>query len=218
MRGAGVGAATCTYHPVRLAQWVAENTPHVLLAGEDCAVYAKKAGVLSGRLVPTAAARKKRASLLADPALRAHNAQNPELWSKVLGGGTVGAVAVDSSGVASAAVSTGGVWLKLPGRIGDSAVIGAGAYANAKGAASATGVGEEIIKCGLSMRACELLKAGRAPAAARRSISLITRRSGRDTAGIITVDSKGKVGASWNTEAMGRGWYDLDRQRVVVRV
>jgi beta-aspartyl-peptidase (threonine type) len=68
---------------------------------------------------------------------------------------TVGAVAVDDQGRLAAATSTGGIWLKLPGRVGDSAVIGAGTYCTEGGAASATGAGDDILKLGLCRRAVE---------------------------------------------------------------
>ncbi|HME18214.1 MAG TPA: isoaspartyl peptidase/L-asparaginase, partial [Nitrososphaerales archaeon] len=144
--------------------------------------------------------------------------ENLRLWKSLNEGNTVGAAAIDSDGVPSAAVSTGGMWLKLPGRVGDSAILGAGVYADRTGAASATGTGEEIIRNALCLKACEFVKASGALTGARRAIGLISRVSGRGTAGIVTVDSKGRVGASFNTEAMGRAWYDNEKGRPVVRV
>lgn len=216
-RGAGVGLVTCTYHPVELARWLAENTRHVLVAGEECRLYARAAGLEHASLKPSDAAQAKFLRLKAEAGRAA--TENGRLWLKMQEGSTVGAVAVDSDGVPSAAVSTGGMWLKLPGRIGDSAVLGAGIYADGRaGAACATGTGEEIIRNALCLRACEFLEAGGAVSAARRAISLISRRSGRGTAGIITVDTKGRIGASYNTEAMGRAWYDQQKGRAVVRI
>jgi beta-aspartyl-peptidase (threonine type) len=111
------------------------------------------------------------------------------------------------------------MWMKLPGRIGDSAILGAGIYADAaSGAASATGTGEEIIKCALSWNACSFMRRTDAAQAAKKAIALIGRRSGKGTAGIVTVDLKGRVGFDYNTEAMGRAWYDPARGRVVTQV
>ncbi|MDA4123878.1 MAG: isoaspartyl peptidase/L-asparaginase [Thaumarchaeota archaeon] len=212
-RGAGVGLVTCTHNPVSLARWVSENTPHVLLAGERCSSYARAAGLEVEELVPLAKTLKRFRLLRSTP----DGTKKLELWRRLQQGNTVGAVALDSAGVPSAAVSTGGMWLKLPGRVGDSAIIGAGIYADVKaGAACATGTGEEIIRNALCLRACELMRKVDARVAARRSISLMTRSAGKGTAGIITVDPKGRVGASWNTEAMGRAWYDPGRGKPVV--
>jgi beta-aspartyl-peptidase (threonine type) len=215
-RGAGVGAVTCTYHPVSLARWVMEKTPHVLIAGERCRVYLRAAGLEAERLRPSPTA-KLRFKMLTEPGTEGR--RKTDLWRGFQEGNTVGAVAIDAAGVPSAAVSTGGMWLKLPNRVGDSAVIGAGIYADSKaGAASATGTGEEIIRNSLCLKACEYLMKTDAPGAARRAIKLMTRASGRGTAGIITVDLKGRVGAALNTEAMGRAWYDEVKGRAVVQI
>jgi beta-aspartyl-peptidase (threonine type) len=215
-KGAGVGAVTCTYHPVSLARWVMQNTRHVLLVADDCAPYAKAAGIKVASLRPSASSLARFGKLKAEPT--PVGKENDRLWRSLNEGNTVGAAAIDSDGVPSAAVSTGGMWLKLPGRVGDSAVLGAGVYADRAGAASATGTGEEIIKNALCLRACEFIRGGDALAGARRAIGLISRTSGKGTAGIVTVDAKGRVGASFNTEAMGRAWYDAEKGRVVVKV
>jgi beta-aspartyl-peptidase (threonine type) len=215
-KGAGVGAVTCTYHPVTLARRVMEKTPHILIVGDRCRAYLHAAGLPADRLrpSPTAKLRFKTMTERGTPGQR-----KMDLWRGLQEGNTVGAVALDAAGVPSAAVSTGGMWLKLPGRVGDSAVIGAGLYADSRaGAASATGTGEEIIRNSLCLKACEYLTKAGAPAAAKRAIELITSASGRGTAGIITVDLKGRVGAALNTEAMGRAWYDEAKGRAVVQI
>ncbi len=201
-RGAGVGVVTSTCHPVSLARWISENTPHVLIAGEKCEIFAKAAGLKAEEVVPsaTALARFKLMGKEMD------GKRKMRVWHRLQGGNTVGAVALDSSGVPSAAVSTGGMWLKLPGRVGDSAIIGAGIYAHIKsGAACATGTGEEIIRNSLCLKACEYLRNADAGSAAKQAIRLITRTNGRGTAGIITVDLKGRVGAAFNTGGDGKG-------------
>jgi L-asparaginase / beta-aspartyl-peptidase len=201
LAGAGVGDITCTYHPVLLARWVMENTKHVLIVGDRAKDYARLAGMKIEDLHPSALALARFRDLR-------KKTESMELARK-LGGGTVGAVAVGSDGVPAAAVSTGGMWMKLPGRVGDSAILGAGVFADARsGAACATGVGEEIIRCSLSLRACGFMHGRGARGGARMAISYISRERGRGTAGIITIDRKGRVGASYNTEAMGRAWWD----------
>ena len=209
LRGAGVGNVTCTYSPVSLAKWVMENTGHVLIAGERCADYARLAGMRIENLRPSKAAWAKFLVLKKEKG----HARAMDLVRRFWTGETVGAVAIGTDGIPGAAVSTGGRWLKLPGRVGDSAILGAGIFADSKnGAACSTGTGEEIIRCALSFKACEFMQDHAAQSAAQRAIRFITRSRGRDTAGIITVDLKGRVGASFNTEAMGRAWYDESRE------
>ena len=215
LAGAGVANVTCTYHPVSLARWVMENTDHVLIVGERCRDYARLAGVTVEELRPSEASQARFASMKKDPAQRG----NLLLVRRFRTGDTVGAVAIGSDGIPAAAVSTGGRWMKLPGRVGDSAVLGAGVYADVRrGAACATGMGEEIIRCALSLRACEFMKTEDARTAARLAIRHMSRERGRDTAGIITIDRKGRVGAAYNTVAMGRAWLDQAKGRAVARI
>ncbi len=215
-KGAGVGAVTCTYHPVTLARWVMEETSHVLIAGERCRDYLPAAGLAAERLRPSPVSRLKFRALTEEGT---EGRRKADFWRGLQEGNTVGSVAIDSAGVPSAAVSTGGMWLKLPGRLGDSAVIGAGVYADLEaGAACATGTGEQIIRNSLCMKACEYMRKTDAPGAANKAINLMTRESGRGTAGIITVDLKGRLGAALNTEAMGRAWYDESKGRAVVQI
>lgn len=214
LSGAGVGSVTCTYEPVNLARWIMENTEHVLVVGERCRDYARLAKVRVERLEPSASLKARFTALKED---RRH-AEALRLAESFRTGDTVGAVAMGSDGIPAAAVSTGGRWMKLPGRVGDSAVLGAGIFADARlGAACATGTGEEIIRCSLSMRACEYMRSGDAQSAARKAIGYISRARGKDIAGMITIDLDGRVGAAFNTEAMGRGWYDRDRGKALVR-
>jgi L-asparaginase / beta-aspartyl-peptidase len=214
LAGAGVGNITCTYHPVQLARWVMENTKHVLIVGERAKDYARLARLKIEDLHPSSEALARFRTL----GKKIEYSDSMEL-ARMLGGGTVGAVAVGSDGVPAAAVSTGGMWMKLPGRVGDSAVLGAGVFADARsGAACATGVGEEIIRCSLSLRACGFMHGRGAREAAKLAISYISKERGRGTAGIITIDRKGRVGASYNTEAMGRAWWDPLKERPTAKI
>jgi beta-aspartyl-peptidase (threonine type) len=217
IKGAGVGAVTSTFGAVSLARWVMANTNHVLLVGQYTAEAVRAAGLPLEALVPSERARKRFEELIVKPTGKL--SENIKVLARMQEGNTVGAVAVDSHGVPAAAVSTGGMWLKLPGRVGDSAILGAGIYADKRtGAACATGTGEEIIKQVLSWRACDLMRRSSAPIAAKRAIAIMSRLSGRGTAGIITVDRKGRVGFGFNTEAMGRAWFDHAKGRTVVQV
>ena len=215
LAGAGVGNVTSTHSPVALARWVMDNTDHVLIVGERTRDYARLAGLEVEELAPSAASKARFEAIRRD----AKHGAALRLVRRFKTGDTVGAVAVGSDGVPAAAVSTGGRWMKLPGRVGDSAVLGAGVFADSKlGAACATGTGEEIIRVGLCMRACEFMKRDDAQRAAARAIGHISRARGEGTAGVITVDLKGRVGAAFNTEAMGRAWFDRAKGRVVATV
>ncbi len=215
-RGAGVGACTCTHNPVSLARAVMEGTEHILVVGEYCRAYAKVAGIELETLTPSSTSRKRYLELKAE--MRNSHKTNHEFIQRIQRGNTVGAVALDGDGIPAAAVSTGGMWLKLPGRVGDSAVIGSGVYADsATGAACATGTGEEIIRCALCWNACSYLSRFGAAKSAEMAIRLISARSGSGTAGIITVDLKARVGSSFNTSAMGTAWHDFDRGRTIVK-
>ncbi len=215
LAGAGVGSVTCTHSPVLLATWIMENTEHVLVVGERCRDYARLAELRVEHLEPSKAVRSRYEGIRTD----GRHTDALRLAARFRTGDTVGAVAVGSDGVPASAVSTGGRWMKLPGRVGDSAIISAGLYADQKlGASCATGTGEEIIRCALSLRACEFMKKEDAGSAARMAIGYISRLRGRDNAGIITIDLKGRVGAAFNTPAMGRAWFDQGKGRAVARI
>jgi beta-aspartyl-peptidase (threonine type) len=123
-------------------------------------------------------------------------------------GGTVGCVARDGAGRVAAATSTGGTMLKLPGRVGDSAVIGAGTYADDDaGGASCTGLGEAFIKAAAASRVVEELRAGRSPSDAARAILATVRRHGGG-GGLICVDRAGRIGLAFDTPRMAHAWID----------
>src|SRR3954447_22119478 len=113
-------------HPISLARAILEKTPHVLLVGEGALHYAEDAG-LEFEDADWFVTERERAR---------HNGDH----------GTVGAVALDSSGHLAAATSTGGVREQLQGRVGDTPMIGAGTWADQRVAVSCTGTGEQFIR------------------------------------------------------------------------
>ena len=116
--------------------------------------------------------------------------------------GTVGCVAFDSYGRLAAATSTGGIFDKLPGRVGDAPLIGCGTYADGDGAVSCTGHGEAIIRVVLAKSAVELLKDGADPqSAAQKAVELLLNKTG-STGGLILIDRQGKIGYARNTPHM----------------
>lgn len=187
-RAAGAAAVlTRVRNPIRLAQVIMNDGRHVMMAGEGAEAQARARGL--DLLEPNAFVTEWQRALWA--------ARRPGAP------GTVGAVAVDRNGHVAAATSTGGRMLKQAGRIGDSAVIGAGTYADDRaGAASCTGAGEAIVRCGLARTAVDLVREGRDPRlVATQVIAELTRDFGCE-AGIIIVDRFGRVGLAYNTPYM----------------
>jgi beta-aspartyl-peptidase (threonine type) len=131
---------------------------------------------------------------------------DPDFWlndSNGLTSDTVGAVARDAFGNLAAATSTGGTRGKLPGRVGDSPLVGSGAYAdNLSAAVSATGHGEDLMKIVISKLVCDFVTAGlSAREACISAIRILDKRVG-GSGGLIAVDKDGEVGFAYNTNAM----------------
>jgi beta-aspartyl-peptidase (threonine type) len=190
-----VGAVRGVVNPVRLARAVLAEGREVLLVGRPAVALARRHGLrvcAPGALVTDAARRRWRERRQA-------------------AGETVGAVACDARGHVAAATSTGGIAGKRAGRVGDSAVIGAGTYADdTLGAGSATGPGEAIIRLGLVRTALEHVGRGVPPqAAAEAALAALRDRLGAQ-AGLILVDALGRLGIARTTEAMPAAWRTKD--------
>jgi isoaspartyl peptidase/L-asparaginase-like protein (Ntn-hydrolase superfamily) len=188
---------------VGAARVVLEETPHVLVSGEHAAELAGEFGVETDRDLTTEATRA-----------RWEEADVPDgdvterlSWLREQGGaGTVGAVAIDERGYpgpqVAAATSTGGQWFALAGRVGDVPQVGAGFYATSAGGASATGVGEDVVRTLLSRRAVSNLAAGDSPqVAAERALAAFEDLTD-STAGLIVMAADGTTGTAFNSEAM----------------
>jgi beta-aspartyl-peptidase (threonine type) len=194
-----------TRNPVHLARVVMENTDHVLLAGRNAE---RLATIFSlPKIDPTTPRRQKLLKEMLKGSQRigwlhknsALLRKHPEAATH----DTVGAVAVDQEGNFAAASSTGGLMMKLPGRIGDTPQIGSGLYAdNRSGAATATGIGEVLIRLTISRTVCLLMEQGRsASTAAIMAVKAASERL-RGDAGIIAIDRQGNLGAVHNTPYM----------------
>jgi len=204
----GVAVLSGFRNPVLVAEAVRAETPHVLLAGEGAHRFALQRGfpAVDPESMITAPQRAKWL------AARTREASSEKLGPGKLG--TVGAVASDSEGHVAAATSTGGLFLKMPGRVGDTPIIGAGTYADDEtGAASCTGKGEAILKVSLAKMSVDLLRAGRsAQAAAEAAIAEFTRRTSSE-AGLILVSPAGDIGLAFNTLRMSRAsWRAGERE------
>ena len=205
------------YNPVRLARVIMEKTDHVMLAGPAAEKIASHFGLKStSRHRPDKHRLSTYGRLINQ--MKTRWEKNYQLIQQF---GTVGAVAIDKQRNVASAVSTGGRWLKMSGRIGDSAIIGAGIYANNRsGAACATGKGELMIKLCLSKYTCDYMQSHNAHQASTKAIELLTSKFGSNSGGMITVDRKGRFGASTNTKVMPIGLRhsnsNLDKTRVAI--
>jgi beta-aspartyl-peptidase (threonine type) len=189
-RTGGAGAVAAVRHlrnPVSAARLVMERSGHVLLAGADAERFAVGLGAVAVDSDYFVAAGDRRAP--------------PD-------GDTVGAVARDLRGDLAAATSTGGTAAKLPGRIGDSPVIGAGTFAaNASVAVSCTGQGEYFVRLVLAHELDALIRHRGLPlvaATARVIHEDLARAGGRG--GLIAVSATGEVAMEANTAYMPRGF------------
>ncbi len=187
-----VGAVRNIKNAIRLAHAVMTEGRHVFLVGKGAERFAREQGL------PQATADE----LITERQHQRWQTQRTTGESHTVGG-TVGAVALDSSGRLAAATSTGGVLNKQSGRVGDSAIIGAGTYADsAIGACSATGDGEASIRATLARTAVELTRGGKDPAQAARTALARLKRQTRGEAGLIVLDPFGRSGFAYNTESM----------------
>jgi beta-aspartyl-peptidase (threonine type) len=206
LQAGAVGLLKDIKNPVRLARIVMEKTDHVFVVGEGAEKLAKIFNL--ERRNPLTELRLKyyeeqKSALLNGkfelPKLAELIKAHPEIFELE----TVGAVAIDKNGNVAAATSTGGFPLKLPGRIGDSPLIGCGTYAdNQAGACSATGVGEIAIRLALAKTVCNFMESGKtAQEAAEMAINLVNKRlsSTYNSMGLIAIDTYGRVGAAHNS-------------------
>ncbi len=192
-------------NPISLARLVMEKTDHVLLIGEGAENFARIMGFES--YDPKTPERVEEWQKLKEKLIKGE----PLHWKKIyelikahpeLLHGTVGCVAIDDSGEIVAGTSTGGVFLKLFGRVGDTPILGAGTYATSFGGASCTGIGEGIMRTLLAKTACDFMKMGiSAQKTAEACIDLINNTVKTET-GIITLDKDGNIGFAYNTENM----------------
>ena len=198
-----VGAVQRIEHPVTLARYVMERTDHHFLVAVGAEQFAAAQGI------PLVAPDS-----LISPLRRAKFGAAAK---QDAGHDTVGAVALDSVGNVAVAVSTGGLDGKLPGRVGDSPIAGAGGYAdNVLGAASATGVGEGIMRSLLTFRAVEALAdAVTAQAAAEKAMSIFTHRFSGE-GGMIMLNKHGGIGIAHNTSYLPVAF--LAGDRIVARI
>ncbi|HUQ27374.1 MAG TPA: isoaspartyl peptidase/L-asparaginase family protein [Usitatibacter sp.] len=209
-RVGAVAALQRVKNPILVARKVMEETDHVMLAGDGAQRFARVMGfpdhdpVTPERRADWADKRGRVDTVLGKHGLRMRRflKEHPEY-----SGGTVGAVAVDSNGVLAAATSTGGVTLKLAGRVGDSPIAGAGNYASRYVAVSATGTGEYVIRSLAGRSISEAMERG---ATLPNALGDVLGRLGRDydaDVGFVAVDSAGNPVAVHRTRDMPHAFF-----------
>lgn len=209
LQAGAVGLLHDIKNPVRLARIIMEETDHVFVVGEGAEKLARLHNLERRDPVTQLRLRyydQQKALLFKGkfelPKLASLVKNHPDLFDLE----TVGAVSLDSEGNVAAATSTGGFPMKLPGRIGDSPLIGCGTYAdNESGACSATGIGEIAMRLVLAKTTCGYMEDGKtAEQAAEQAIKLVNRRMSMiyNSMGLISIDAHGRVGAAHNSPNM----------------
>lgn len=195
---ANIGSVACLEyikHPVSVARAVMEKTPHVMLVGDGALQFALSQGFVKENLLVEASEKEWKEWLKTSQYKPIANIENHD---------TIGMIALDSFGNLSGACSTSGMAYKMHGRVGDSAIIGAGLYVdNEIGAATATGHGEEVIRIAGCHLVVELMRQGKSPKkACQEAVSRIvklTRNRNKDLkdiqVGFIALNKKGEYGA-----------------------
>ena len=208
------GAVMCLehiLHPVSVARLVMEKTPHVQLVGEGALKFALSEGFEKINLLTPEAEKAWKNWLKTskyDPMITVEHLEerNRKQKKKVPGQqdnhDTIGMLALDMNGNLSGACSTSGMAYKMAGRVGDSPIIGAGLFVdNEVGAATATGVGEEIVRICGTHTIVEMMRNGLSPEeACKKAVERIVKRNGIEKArnlqaGFIAVNKQGEVGA-----------------------
>ncbi|BFU92180.1 MAG: putative L-asparaginase [Nitrospira sp.] len=182
-------------HPITAARLVMEETDHVLLVGPLATKFARYFKMERHRL-QTPPRHLSYGSMLK----RKKSARDRH--------GTVGAVALDRTGTVAAGASTGGIDRMLPGRVGDTPIIGCGVYAdNETGAVSMTGWGESIIRLAVAKEICDRLAQGTTPATAARLVlqKLVARIDG--SAGCLVLTHQGRFTIRHSTSHMMAGYW-----------
>ena len=205
-------------NPISLARLVMEKSGHVMMDGEGAEAFAKENGIelVDQKYFFTQERWDALLKIKAAEKSRTSGAGKKFLITDQDRHGTVGAVAIDRNGNLAAATSTGGTTNKLPGRVGDTPVIGAGTYANnATCAVSATGDGEYFIRAtvGRDVSALMEYRGMSLKDAAQVALDKVAKLGG--TGGLIAIDHQGNITLPLNTAGMYRGYVDPDGKFVV---
>ncbi|MBS0581498.1 MAG: isoaspartyl peptidase/L-asparaginase [Proteobacteria bacterium] len=194
-------------NPIELARAVMEKSEHVMLIEEGAEKFAQSIGM---QLVDPKYFYTEARWKALQQAIEEEKAKTAEA-GKTPHHGTVGAVALDAKGNLAAGTSTGGMTNKRFGRVGDSPIIGAGTYADARCAVSATGWGEFYIRATAARDICARVefRGDELKKAADEVVLGVIPKLGGD-GGVIALDKDGNIATPFNTDGMFRGWVDRD--------
>lgn len=195
MKFGAVAVITDVRYPIRVARMVMERTDHLVLGGQHAVRFAR---------------------IMGQPKYDCRTNEKKRIWQRMRKNvrtayfqkfknlieyyGTVGVVALDRNGLLTAGTSSGGITMRIPGRIGDTPAPGAGTYVDKNGGVGATGHGEEILRHLLSFRTAQLMARYPASVAGKKMIGYATKHKCR--CGLIGIDKKGRIMCVNNTQAM----------------
>jgi beta-aspartyl-peptidase (threonine type) len=218
LKAGAVGSVQHIKNPINLARLVMEKSPHVMLDCTGAEAFAKANGIelVDQKYFFTQERWDALQKMKAAEKNRGSGAGKSFLITDQDRHGTVGAVALDQDGNLAAATSTGGTTNKMPGRIGDTPVIGAGTYANNQTCAvSCTGDGEYFIRVAAAHEVSALMqhRGVKLQEAAQTALDTVKQLGG--TGGLIAIDKNGEIAMPFNTNGMYRGHVDPKGKFVV---
>jgi beta-aspartyl-peptidase (threonine type) len=195
-----VGAIKDVKNPILVAKKLMEETDHIMLVGDGATKFARLTGFESYNPITPRREKlyHKKISELKKGKLPEYVGERTKKFIKSFD--TVGACALDKNNRLASATSTGGTILHLVGRVGDTAIIGAGTYANEFGAVSCTGHGECIMRLCIAKAVCDLMGSNVAQKAVNLGVKIASKNNCR--CGIIGIDREGNVGAGYTTLQM----------------
>ncbi len=209
LRAGAVAGVHTIRNPILLARAVMEHSPHVMMVGEGAEMFAAEQKI--AQVDPAYFRTDKRWQQLQRALKEEAAGQAHADLETAKHFGTVGAVALDRDGKLAAGTSTGGMTNKRYGRVGDSPIIGAGTYADARCAVSGTGWGEYYIRLSVAHEICARMQyLGETPAQAGEDV-VVKRIPGLGgDGGAIVLSADGRAAMPFNTEGMYRGWIGAD--------
>lgn len=217
VKAGAVASVKHVKNPIGLARLVMEKSPHVMLDCAGAEAFAKENGVelVDEKYFFT---QERWDALQRIKEAEKHGGVGGRKFfiSEQDRHGTVGAVALDKNGNLAAATSTGGMTNKMPGRIGDTPVIGAGTYANNQTCAvSCTGDGEFFIRAGAAHKISALMeyRGMKLHEAAQMGLDEVKKLGG--AGGLIAIDKNGEIALPFNTNGMYRGYVDPNGKFVI---
>lgn len=189
--------------PITVARAVLQKLPHVFLVGQGATEFARAQGFPRAQVAtPEQRESWQAACESAEDGAEAPFTINPFTGFADNTHDTVGSVVLADDGRLAAGASTGGLFYKAPGRVGDSAILGAGLYASDQAAVACTGVGEAFVELLLAKQAESLVRMGLHPQAAAAACIDQLWQQRQAVGGMVVVDARGRVGAAYNGSSL----------------